>query len=711
MKKISTLIAALAMPVLMLAQGWPANYGGVMMQGFRWNSFVDSRWVNYTKQAEELGQYFDLIWLPQSGKCGGTSMGYDPLFFFNQNSTFGTEAELRTMIATLKEHNVGVITDVVINHHSAQTGWLTFPAETYNGVTYQLKSTDVCRNDDDGATQTWATANGFTLSSNNDTGEDWSGARDLDHYSSNVKKIVNAYLDFLLNDLGYVGFRYDMVRGFSGSFLGAYNAAAKPTYSVGEHWTNSRDIINWMKSTTNGGAIQSGAFDFDFRYVVRDAFNNGTAWSLGENRGNSVNWPIVSNGSADYLEGGKYRRYAVTFVENHDVEDRGNVENYHADPLKRDTVAANAFMMAMPGTPCVFLPHWKDYKQDIKGLIDVRKAVGITNTSTYTELAKNNDYYAIETQGTGGKKLVTVVGNKTSGYVPSTSNYVRIVDGYHYRYYMNKACNTPWVDKASGYYNKAQNVTLTAVSTASNAKLVYTTDGSTPTLTNGTQCASGTVLRLRESMTLKVGMIVGSSVLKVITREYELPELSEFEPHNATVYFSDPIRVVPTWTKVYYWAYDGNGGLNRATSWPGDQMTDTVTIRGAKFYYVTYPIDNEDYSYNIVFTTATGSPQTVDITGINKDVYYQLNVLNGQGKYTVTNVTPFYEPYNPLNKPEKGDVTGDGVVDLFDVNAVINIMLGKAQASSFKGKADVNGDNDVDIADVSAIINLMLGKE
>lgn len=126
MKKLFATLTALAVPVLMLAQGWPANYGGVMMQGFHWNSFVDSRWEKYTAQAEELGQYFDLIWLPQSGKCGGSSMGYDPLYFFNQNSTFGTEAQLREMIAALSAQNVGVITDVVINHHSALTGWLTF---------------------------------------------------------------------------------------------------------------------------------------------------------------------------------------------------------------------------------------------------------------------------------------------------------------------------------------------------------------------------------------------------------------------------------------------------------------------------------------------------------------------------------------------------------------------------------------------------------
>jgi surface antigen len=56
------------------------------------------------------------------------------------------------------------------------------------------------------------------------------------------------------------------------------------------------------------------------------------------------------------------------------------------------------------------------------------------------------------------------------------------------------------------------------------------------------------------------------------------------------------------------------------------------------------------------------------------------------------------------------DINGDKKVDIADVNIVINIMLGKAQASDYTGKADVTGDNHVDIADVNAIINIMLGK-
>lgn len=76
-----------------------------------------------------------------------------------------------------------------------------------------------------------------------------------------------------------------------------------------------------------------------------------------------------------------YRRYAVTFVENHDTQYRSADEQL--DPLKRDTLAANAYMLAMPGTPCIFQPHWRDYKPELKEMIAARKYAGITNMSNY----------------------------------------------------------------------------------------------------------------------------------------------------------------------------------------------------------------------------------------------------------------------------------------------------------------------------------------
>lgn len=51
----------------------------------------------------------------------------------------------------------------------------------------------------------------------------------------------------------------------------------------------------------------------------------------------------------------------------------------------------------------------------------------------------------------------------------------------------------------------------------------------------------------------------------------------------------------------------------------------------------------------------------------------------------------------------KGDVNGDGAVNVADISAVIDVMA----AGSFDKASDVNGDGAVNVADISAIIDIM----
>ena len=403
----------------------------VMLQGFYWDSYSDTKWTKLEKQADELARYFDFIWVPNSGYCGDyNNMGYMPLYYFNQNSSFGTEAELRSMISTFKEKGLGTIADIVINHHNTN-GWFSFPAETYNGVTYQLQSTDICKNDDGGSALEEATAKGVSLSANNDTGTDWDGCRDLDHQSANVNKIVKAYLSFLLDDIGYTGFRYDMVKGYSASYTAEYNTASKPAFSVGECWDGSGTIKNWIDGTKVNGVPTSSAFDFQFRYRVRDAINQNNWTNLAGNASDTGGYPLI------YQEA--YRPYAVTFVENHDTEKRANDNQ---DPIKADTLAANAYLLAMPGVPCVFLKHWLNAKGDIKRMIEARRLAGITNTSTYEQVASSQLYYAVKTIGTKGS-LICVVGKTPTAYTAPT-DYKLLCSGSDYRYYINSAAYADW---------------------------------------------------------------------------------------------------------------------------------------------------------------------------------------------------------------------------------------------------------------------------
>lgn len=619
MKRIFTIIAAtflLALPQTVSAQGWPSAYEGVMLQGFYWDSYTVTAWSYLEKQADELSQYFSLIWVPQSGNCNVTSnsMGYMPVYYFDQNSSFGTESQLRSMISTYKEKGTGIIADVVINHRNVigeNSSWVDFPSETYNGVTYQMESTDICADDDGGDTKTWATANGYSLSSTNDTGEDWSGCRDLDHTSSNVQTCVLAYLDYLLNDLGYAGFRYDMTKGYSASYTGLYNSTVNPTYSVGEYWDgNSSTLVNWLDGTKVNDEIQSAAFDFAFRYKVQDAIDGTSDWTGLTNRGLSS------------VDG--YSRYAITFVENHDTEYRSSSEPQ--DPIYSDTLAANAFLLATPGTPCVFYKHWLDYKQEIKAMIDARKACGITNESTCTNYAQNSKYLADKVVGNTGTLLV-IVGTGASNYsMPSA--YIEILSGYHYRYGVQKTAEIAWADKASGEYSDAFDVNLIAVSADTDAKLVYTLDGSDPT-SSSTAVESGTAVTISEDCTLKVGLLSGGTVTGIISRTYTI---EPFEAHTATVYLADP-----GWTSVYFYAWDNNNN-NLLKSWPGTKITDTTEIDDITWYYHTFDIDEEDFTFNIIFNQGSSSAQSVDIGPISEDVFYEISGTSS-GKYVVDDVT------------------------------------------------------------------------
>ena len=643
MKKLFSLIVSTLATLSLSAQGWPAQYEGVMLQGFYWDSFSQSQWVKLEKQADELSQYFSLVWLPQSADCGGTSMGYDDLYWFpgHYNSSFGSEAELRSLIQTFKSKGIGTIADVVINHRKNVSNWVDFPKETYNGVTYELKSTDICGNDDGGATKQWATQNGYTLG-NNDTGEGWDGMRDLDHKSENVQTNVKAYLKMLLNDLGYTGFRYDMVKGYSATYTKMYNEDSQPQFSVGECWDGTNTIKNWIEGTGK----TSAAFDFQFRYTVRNAANNGDWRKLIQQ--NDGNWPLISSS----YNNGAYKQWAVTFVENHDTEKRSNAAQ---DPLKKDTLAANAYLLAMPGTPCVFFTHWIDCKQSIKAMIDVRRFAGIQNTGNYNMLQANNAKYAAFSSQGSKSNLLVVVG-QTNMYTPEAS-WIKVLEGHHFAYYLDQNANTAWVDLASGEYEGTQKATLTAVTATAGAQLVYTTDGSTPTA-NSTKVASGTKIDITGNMTLKVGLLIGGAVSGIVTRTYTEP--APVVKTTINIYVNTDKA---GWTAVNFWSWGGDDSHSPVNkNWPGDKVSTTTAIGGKQWYAKEFTINGSDDFVNLVFSTGSGSPQTVDINNVTTTKFYEVSTQKDGDKHLVTDVTGSYTDIREV----RGNMA-DGSNDIYDL--------------------------------------------
>lgn len=386
----ATLTAAVALTVSAdaIAAGWPAKYEGVMLQGFYWDSYNDTKWTNLEAQADELSKYFKLIWIPNSGRAASNpGMGYDPVYWFtNHNSAFGTESQLRSMIKTFKQKGTGIIEDVVINHRSGATNWTDFPAETWNGQTWKIGTDGICCTDEVKDATGQAKPTGAA-----DTGEDFNGSRDLDHTNLNVQNNCKAYCQFLLEDMGYAGFRYDMVKGYSGEYTKIYNEYSQPEFSVGEYWDGSYDAVaGWINATGK----TSAAFDFPCKYQINKAWAENDMTQLVWKANGTTNQP------AGMIHFG-YSQYAVTFVDNHDTYRDGS-------KFTGNVPAANAFILMSPGTPCVFLPHYKQYKSEIQKLIDIRNAVGLHNNSAVRVLRSTKDCYMAEVTGSKGKVVIKI---------------------------------------------------------------------------------------------------------------------------------------------------------------------------------------------------------------------------------------------------------------------------------------------------------------
>lgn len=314
-------------------------------------------------------------------------MGYIPIYWFtNHNSSFGSESEIRNLITVYRNHGVDIMEDVVVNHRGGVSTWTNFPTETWGGRTWHIGADGICSNDEVAGASDQERPTGAA-----DTGEGFDGARDLDHTNANVQNNVKNYCRFLLEDMGYAGFRLDMVKGYGGEYTKIYNEYSKPKYSVGEYFDGNYDLVSaWIERTGK----TSAAFDFPLKFALNDAFNNGDMTKLVW----KANWTTDQPAGLIHF---MYQRYAVTFIDNHDTY---KDHNKFGGPVG----AAYAFILCSPGTPCVFWEHWKSNQEEIKRLIDVRNSAGLHNESPVRVLQTDASCYMAEVTGTRGKVVVKV---------------------------------------------------------------------------------------------------------------------------------------------------------------------------------------------------------------------------------------------------------------------------------------------------------------
>ena len=241
----------------------------------------------------------------------------------------------------------------------------------------------------------------------------WSGARDLDHSNPDLRAEIKKYLQ-KLKQLGYRGWRYDMVKGFAPGYIAEYDFDSQPTFAVGEYWDGDAfKVSQWVDGTKMYGQADPAlracsAFDFPTHERLKEFINGGKYDHL----------PAIhfKDGSYDGLIAVNKDK-AVTFLENHDTGWPQKQFDSFANNAK--LMQGYAYILTHPGLPCVYWKHYFDWqrKDEIKALIRARKYAGVHSGSFIKTELHGSDYVAI-------------IGDKPS---ESSTLIVKIGPGFEFR--------------------------------------------------------------------------------------------------------------------------------------------------------------------------------------------------------------------------------------------------------------------------------------
>ena len=391
---------------------------GVLMQAFYWDcpraEGRDGAWWDYVagKVTELAHAGFTAIWLPPASKAanlGGVSMGYDPYDYYDlgdidqkgrTKTYFGNEAELRALIAAAHGHGVQVYADLVINHNSGAD------AEEPNPIDGKMRWTKFTP----GSQKFARDLKCFHPSPYESFDEMTFGDMpDLCHRDPYVFARLMELAQWMVEDVGFDGFRFDFVKGYGPwmiksiaevRYLDKRDEGFKP-FCVGECWDNSRTISDWLTSVNTFMDNPVSAFDFPLRYRLKD---------LCDSYGFSLR--MLAQGGT--LSSEQPER-AVTFVDNHDTTQKDE------DAVHNERLLAYAYVLTHEGYPCVF---WRDYFNDglakpgtpngVEALVAAHEAYAGGGTDV---LYTDDDFYVMQRRGHGAQPgLVLALNNRGDGW-------------------------------------------------------------------------------------------------------------------------------------------------------------------------------------------------------------------------------------------------------------------------------------------------------
>ena len=597
------------------AKSVPEKCPDVMLQAFYYDSYDDkapgnvtisgttklgdTKWSTLLKNSGDIGMYFDMVWLPPSGKSeGGT--GYHQTQYSNQNSAWGSKDELVEFINRMHSANTKVVADIVINHAGCKSSWCDFYTQYFTPYgTFEPVASWICKTDEVNQQSEDMTCKNAATGTDDGgyNGQDnYASARDWAHADTRVQDMMKAYLKWMKNVIGYDGWRYDYAQGFKGKYINMYNSASKNYFSVCEYWNGEMGKIKDYLSDCNWNTT---VFDFSNKYCAIQGIADGNYSKC------------VGSG----LQGTGDGRYAVTFVDSHDTyfgckggrdnqDEIGGCGKSMEDYNKDRVLAANAYILSRPGIPCVFYPHWMKYKDAINKMVMARQITGVHSESVCSDESSGDGFYKVTVAGTKGS--IRLLLGPNSGYGDTPSGYSLAYKGGNFAmYYKTNEAETPRLKMTAPQKFTTQNftVTITAAALSGTPEIYYTTDGADPT-TSSTKYTSP--FTISGTKTVKAIAVLNgkSSAVMSATYTYKAPQTT---PILLRFTHDD------TWTgDAYVFLWDGGS----AGGWPGTKMS-----LGVDGWY-RYQLPEGVKSTKFIFNNGNKGLQTGDLV-TDCDVCYQ----------------------------------------------------------------------------------------
>ncbi len=369
----------------------------VMFQAFDWNvqnQPAGQTWYNVISQnRNEISDAgIDLIWMPPPSNSAAPQ-GYLPRELYDVNSAYGTEAQLKNLINQYHALDIKVISDIVINHRVGSPDAVTFINPDW--PTFYITADDEGRNFVNGPVEFSINGDYFPGTALKADGSDgtFAAARDLDHKNPAVRSEIIRWMNFLKNDIGFDGWRYDFVHGYDPIYNKEYNDATNPYFAVGELLESSRvQTNNWVNFTQQS----SSAFDFNTKVSLQNALRDNNLSYLRDFAGNPSGMIGINPTKS------------VTFLDNHDT---GEAQQCCGSGFVFPGGEVNlrkgyAYILTHPGNPMVFWTHFFNtgfgVRNAIKDLIAIRKSVRIYAGSPINIEEARNDLYAAYIDGRNG---------------------------------------------------------------------------------------------------------------------------------------------------------------------------------------------------------------------------------------------------------------------------------------------------------------------